>query len=164
MRKGQTLTEIAKLYGIDLQRLIKVNHLDNPNNLNVGAKLSLSNQQIKGKTIAVNANASSNNTKVTSKLKAKSIRKANRLTNKARLAKWRKYGPLQIDWSQWQSMGGSYVVPSINSQGQALYLAVNCSAKKLNATGANGAWKKWSSPQKSFEHNLLKDLCQSMES
>ena len=48
---------------------------------------------------------------------------------------WRSYGPLQVDWANWQSMGGSYVAPSLNSEGQPLYLAINCNAKRLNATG-----------------------------
>ena len=71
----------------------------------------------------------------------------------------RKYGHLTIDWSNWKSLGGSYVTPSLNSQGKPLYLAVNCTAKKLNATGANGEWKNWISPLDGFEHDLIKDIC-----
>ena len=78
----------------------------------------------------------------------------------AKKADWRTYGPLQVDWANWQTMGGSEVVPTLNAQGQALYLAVNCSAGKLNATGADGNWKQWSGPQSSFEKDLLKDRCQ----
>ena len=44
-------------------------------------------------------------------------------------------------------------------QKQALYLAINCSAGKLNATGADGNWKQWSGPKSSFEKDLLKDRC-----
>ena len=56
-------------------------------------------------------------------------------------------------------MGGSYVAPSLNSDGQPLYLAVNCNAKRLNATGQSGAWKTWNAPQSDFEQQLLNDLC-----
>ena len=72
---------------------------------------------------------------------------------------WRNYGPLQVDWANWQPMGGSYVAPSLNSDGQPLYLAINCSAKRLNATGQSGTWKTWDAPQSDFEHKLINDLC-----
>ena len=72
---------------------------------------------------------------------------------------WRSYGPLQVDWANWQAMGGSYVAPSLNSEGQPLYLAINCNAKRLNATGQSGAWKTWDAPQSDFEQKLITDLC-----
>ena len=72
---------------------------------------------------------------------------------------WRSYGPLQVDWANWQPMGGSYVAPSLNSDGQPLYLAINCGAKRLNATGQSGTWKTWDVPQSDFEHKLINDLC-----
>ena len=76
-------------------------------------------------------------------------------------AAWRTYGPLQVDWGNWQSMGGSEVAPTLNSEGQSLYVAVNCSARKINATGANGMWKSWIAPQTAFEEALVKDRCTS---
>jgi LysM repeat protein len=74
---------------------------------------------------------------------------------------WRTYGPLQVDWANWQTMGGSFVTPSLNSDGQPLYLAVNCSARRINATGQSGAWRSWDAPQSEFETQLLNDLCRS---
>ena len=79
-------------------------------------------------------------------------------------ASWRSYGPLQVDWSNWQSMGGSDVAPTLNSEGQSLYVAVNCSAQKINATGANGIWKSWIAPQTEFERALVKDRCTTAKS
>jgi LysM repeat protein len=72
---------------------------------------------------------------------------------------WRSYGPLQVDWANWQPMAGSYVAPSLNSEGQPLYLAINCSARRLNATGQSGTWKTWDAPQSDFEEQLISDLC-----
>lgn len=72
---------------------------------------------------------------------------------------WRTYGPLQVDWANWQPMGGSMVAPTLNSQGESLYLAVNCSARKLNATSQAGQWKSWDDPQADFEQQLVSDLC-----
>ncbi|MFZ9901604.1 MAG: peptidoglycan-binding protein, partial [Vulcanococcus sp.] len=80
-------------------------------------------------------------------------------STKASTPDWRSYGPLQVDWANWQSMGGSYVAPSLNSDGQPLYLAINCNAKRLNATGQSGAWKTWDAPQSDFEQQLIDDLC-----
>jgi hypothetical protein len=72
---------------------------------------------------------------------------------------WRTYGPLQVDWANWMPMGGSFVAPSLNSEGQPLYLAINCNAKRLNATGQSGTWKTWDAPQSDFEQKLINDLC-----
>ncbi len=79
-------------------------------------------------------------------------------------ADWKTYGPLQVDWGNWQLMGGSDVAPTLNSDGQSLYVAVNCAAEKINVTAANGSWKTWSSPQKEFERDLLKDRCKTAKS
>jgi LysM repeat protein len=77
---------------------------------------------------------------------------------------WRSYGPLQVDWSKIQPMGGSYVAPSLNSEGQPLYLAVNCTARKINVTSQAGQWRTWENPSKDFEHKLVKDICQANRS
>jgi hypothetical protein len=72
---------------------------------------------------------------------------------------WRRYGPLQVDWSGWQPMGGSLVAPVMNAKGDTLYLAINCGARKLNATSAAGDWRTWDTPQADFEQRLVNDLC-----
>jgi LysM repeat protein len=72
---------------------------------------------------------------------------------------WRTYGPLQVDWANWQPMGGSMVAPTLNGEGQSLYLAINCTARKLNATSQAGQWKTWDDPQADFEQQLVSDLC-----
>jgi len=74
---------------------------------------------------------------------------------------WRPYGPLQVDWSNWQPMGGSLVAPVLNAKGETLYLAINCGARKMNATSAAGDWRTWDDPQADFERRLVNDLCTS---
>ena len=74
---------------------------------------------------------------------------------------WRRYGPLQVDWSNWQPMGGSLVAPILNAKGETLYLAINCGARKMNATSAAGDWRTWDDPQADFERRLVNDLCSS---
>jgi len=74
---------------------------------------------------------------------------------------WRTYGPLQVDWTSWQPMGGSMVAPTLNAQGLSLYLAINCGARKLNATTQTGDWKTWDDPSADFELQLVNDYCRS---
>ena len=80
-------------------------------------------------------------------------------TGKPAKPDWRSFGPLQVDWANWQPMGGSLVAPGLNATGQSFYLAVNCSAKRINATGPSGAWKTWDLPSTDYEQQLVKDLC-----
>ena len=51
------------------------------------------------------------------------------------------------------------VAPTLNSQGESLYLAINCSARKLNVTSQAGQWKTWDDPRADFEQQLVTDLC-----
>lgn len=174
--KGQTLTQIAKAYQIPVASLISINQLGDPNKVEVGTTLYL-RQPSSRPAVAVNALQSQSVSEPSSgpststptrqpATTTASQRAATRVepakTSEQIIAKttdWRTYGPLQVDWANWQTMGGSEVAPTLNAQGQALYLAVNCSAGKLNATGADGNWKQWSGPQSPFEKDLLKDRC-----
>jgi 1-deoxy-D-xylulose 5-phosphate reductoisomerase len=81
------------------------------------------------------------------------------LAKKSPTTDWRYFGPLQVDWSNWRTMAGSLVAPTLNKQKQPLYVAVNCGARKLNITGSGGTWKTWESPAESFERDLVKAAC-----
>ena len=181
--RGQTLTQIARAYQLPVATLIDINAISDPNKVTVGTRLYLkspeqplassgpSNSTTPNTTVVKevvkaepkpNANPqpqpTSRSTQAISKSKPKA--QPQPTTTVAKGADWRTYGPLQVDWANWQPMGGSQVVPSLNAEGQALYLAVNCDAGKLNVTGADGSWKTWSSPKSSFEKDLVKDRCQ----
>lgn len=64
-----------------------------------------------------------------------------------------------MDWANWQPMGGSFVAPSLNAEGQPLYTAINCGARKLNATSQTGQWRTWEAPRNDSEQQLVSDLC-----
>jgi LysM repeat protein len=96
---------------------------------------------------------------VTTTASRPAVSRSRPLGTKANGPDWRSYGPLQVDWANWQSMGGSYVAPTLNGQGQPLYLAINCGARKLNTTTQSGQWKTWDAPQAEFEQQLVSDLC-----
>ena len=184
--RGQTLSQIARAYDIPISALISINAIENPNQVNTGTKLMLRSTESSAKDapIAVAETAakqpveSENQPKQQPQTqpqpkpeaaKPKVVKpvvtaKANSTSTTAvqpKPAAWRTYGPLQVDWGNWQSMGGSEVAPTLNREGQSLYVAVNCSARKINATGANGMWKSWIAPQTEFEEALVKDRCTS---
>ena len=181
--RGQTLTQIARAYQLPVATLIDINAISDPNKVTVGTRLYLkspeqplassgpSNSTTQNTTVVKevvkaepkpNANPQPQPTSRSTQAITKSKPKAQPqpTTTVAKGADWRTYGPLQVDWANWQPMGGSQVVPSLNAEGQALYLAVNCDAGKLNVTGADGSWKTWASPKSRFEKDLLKDRCQ----
>ena len=181
--RGQTLTQIARAYQLPVATLIDINAISDPNKVTVGTRLYLkspeqplassgpSNSTTPNTTVGKevvkaepkpNANPQPQPTSRSTQAITKSKPKAQPqpTTTVAKGADWRTYGPLQVDWANWQPMGGSQVVPSLNAEGQALYLAVNCDAGKLNVTGADGSWKTWASPKSRFEKDLLKDRCQ----
>ena len=183
VRRGQTLTQIARAYQLPVATLIDINAISDPNKVTVGTRLYLkspeqplassgpSNSTTPNTTVVKevvkaepkpNANPQPQPTSRSTQAITKSKPKAQPqpTTTVAKGADWRTYGPLQVDWANWQPMGGSQVVPTLNAEGKALYLAVNCPAGKLNVTGMDGSWKTWASPQSRFEQELVKDRCQ----
>lgn len=149
VERGQTLTQIARAYELPVATLIDINAISNPNKVTVGTTLYLKAPE---QPVA--------QTEPDPTAKPQAQPKPQPTSVVAKGADWRTYGPLQVDWANWQPMGGSQVVPSLNADGQALYLAVNCDAEKLNVTGADGSWKTWASPKSRFEKDLIRDRCQ----
>ena len=166
VERGQTLTQIARAYKLPVATLIDINAISNPNKVTVGTTLYLKapDQPLAQAEPNPTAKPQPQPSKTASQVAITSTPQAQpkpQLTSVvAKGADWRTYGPLQVDWANWQPMGGSQVVPSLNADGQALYLAVNCDAEKLNVTGADGSWKTWASPKRRFEKDLIKDRCQ----
>ena len=73
---------------------------------------------------------------------------------------WRSYGPLKVNWQDWQMIEGHWVTQSLNRSGQLVYLAINCPAQYINQTTSNGKWSTWELPDPGFEERLMDDLCQ----
>ena len=159
----QTLSAIARIYGIPMANLISLNGIEDPNKVKIGTSLKLpaglkavAATPITTSTPITTATPVATNTTPTKTIKpAAPLLLAKKSTN----PDWRYYGPLQVDWSNWRTMAGSLVAPSINKEGQPLYVAVNCGAKKLNVTGPAGAWKAWEIPSQEFEKDLVASVC-----
>lgn len=166
VERGQTLTQIARAYELPVATLIDINAISNPNKVTVGTTLYLKapDQPLAQAEPNPTAKPQPQPSKTASQVAITSTPQAQPKPQPtavvAKGADWRTYGPLQVDWANWQPMGGSQVVPSLNADGQALYLAVNCDAEKLNVTGADGSWKTWASPKSRFEKDLIRDRCQ----
>ena len=172
--RGQTLTQIARAYQLPVATLIDLNAINDPNKVKVGTTLYLKapNQPLSESSLSsapvqqpvVRQQPVAQQQPVMQQTPVKTAVVSQSATAKttvvAKGADWRTYGPLQVDWANWQPMGGSQVVPTLNAEGQSLYLAVNCEARKINVTGADGGWKTWASPASGFEKDLMKDRCQ----
>ncbi|GCE65033.1 hypothetical protein OMCYN_00962 [cyanobiont of Ornithocercus magnificus] len=162
--RGQTLAQIARAYQIPLATLISTNSIKNPDRLSIGTKILLRapaktrTQSRPTYSIESETRTFTKSSPPDNRISADAIEETPS-SIKISKAEWRTYGPIRVDWANWQSIGGSYVAPTLNRKGQPLYLAINCLAKKINVTGAKGNWKTWSSPALNFERTLLKDRC-----
>jgi LysM repeat protein len=184
VRPGESLSAIAKGYGIPVSRLVALNRIENPNKVEAGDRLRLQGTPPTATTTPASKTSTGKAARPTPATTSPTVRASTTAPTKpATLAKatspapagpaaaagtaltakatWRTYGPLQVDWSNWQPMGGSLVAPTLNASGQPFYLAINCSARKLNATTADGQWKTWDDPTSDFEKKLVTDLCKS---
>lgn len=177
VQQKETLSAIARLYGIPLATLISLNGIEDPNKVKWGTSLKLppgTKPVATGSTPASTPAAApvvkatptaAPVVKVTPAAAPAATPAAAPAAAPAAVAKksgspdWRHYGPLQVDWNNWRTMAGSLVAPSINKEGQPLYVAVNCGAKKLNVTGPAGAWKTWDVPSQDFEKELVGAVC-----
>ena len=187
VQQKETLSAIARLYGIPLATLISLNGIEDPNKVKWGTSLKLppgTKPIATGSTPAAAAPAAAHAAtapvvKATPAAAAPIVKPAATpaatpaaatpaaapaaapaaVAKKSGSPDWRHYGPLQVDWNNWRTMAGSLVAPSINKEGQPLYVAVNCGAKKLNVTGPAGAWKTWDAPSQDFEKELVGAVC-----
>ena len=162
MQPKQTLYAVSRMYGVPVKTLLQINNFANPNKIKVGTAIKLP-----AGTKAVSTSSSTlatqsvpeNNTTAAAKPTEEAKEDTEVLAKKTATADWRYFGPLQVDWSNWRTMAGSLVAPTLNKQKQPLYVAVNCGARKLNITGSGGTWKTWESPSESFERDLVKAAC-----
>jgi LysM repeat protein len=171
VQPGETLSGIADRYGIPMSQLVAANAISTPNHVEVGTRLALRSSAATSQPAPVKPAkpASEPSPRPLSQPVAKAVSQpaAPAAANPVVAAKpasggapdWRSYGPLQVDFANWQPLGGSKVAPALNSKGQQIFLAVNCGARKLNSTGEAGTWKSWDQPQSEFEERLVVDAC-----
>ncbi|NQV10598.1 MAG: LysM peptidoglycan-binding domain-containing protein [Cyanobacteria bacterium] len=165
VRPGETLSGIAELYGVPVSRLVSLNAITSPDNVEAGSRLALRSPAAAAKPAAAKpaaAKPAPAKPATPAPTTPAPTTPATATTTTAATGgppDWRTYGPIQVDFTTWQPLGGSRVASALNNQGQQLFLAVNCSAKKINTTGEGGVWKSWAPPQADFEERLIVDAC-----
>ncbi len=200
VKSGETLSEISERYDVPVARLVSLNKLESPDNLQAGTKLSLgpasgtpaakpaASKPAAAKPAAAKPVPAKPEPKPAPNPPEQAEQPAPAVATPAAAAPkpvaaapkpaaapakpqpkpdpsntappdWRTYGPLQVDFSNWRPMGGSQVAPALNSSGQPVFVAINCAARKINATGEAGAWTSWEEPKTDFEEQLIKDVC-----
>ncbi len=166
MQPKQTLYAVSRMYGVPVKTLLQINNFANPNKIKVGTAIKLpagtKTVATSSTTLATQSVPETNTTaQETAAVTPVDSEEGTTevLAKKSPTTDWRYFGPLQVDWSNWRTMAGSLVAPTLNKQKQPLYVAVNCGARKLNITGSGGTWKTWESPSESFERDLVKAAC-----
>ena len=166
MQPKQTLYAVSRMYGVPVKTLLRINNFANPNKIKVGTAIKLpagtKTVATSSTTLATQSVPETNTTaQETAAVTPVDSEEGTTevLAKKSPTTDWRYFGPLQVDWSNWRTMAGSLVAPTLNKQKQPLYVAVNCGARKLNITGSGGTWKTWESPSESFERDLVKAAC-----
>ena len=178
VKRGESLNKISKDYKISKDTLIKINNLKNPDQLQVGQKIQISKNsnvtnlnENKSFGSAINSQVLDKNTErliKISKLKTTAVETSKQVSlkrdeiniKKMRKMEWEKFGPLKVNWGRWKYANGSHIAPSIHISGKPLFLAVNCSSRRLNRTDSTGEWRNWIAPIENFEHELLNKRCE----
>ena len=139
VQKGESLTEISTKYGLNSKELIKINNLKNPDSLEVGSKLFLSEKNI-------------NNQEVNTSLKEEKI---NQFISK----EIKKYGPLTTQQTELEEGNGRKLLNALNQNNKKVIISIKCSTKDLDVRIPGRKWRGWIPAKEEFEKNLINDFC-----
>ena len=139
VQKGESLTEISTKYGLNFKELIKINNLKNPDSLEVGSKLFLSEKNI-------------NNQEVNTSLKEENI---NQFISKES----KKYGPLIIQQTELEEVSGRKILNALNQNNKKVIISIKCETKDLDVRIPGRKWRGWIPAKEQFEKNLINDFC-----
>ncbi|MDC3137842.1 LysM peptidoglycan-binding domain-containing protein [Prochlorococcus sp. AH-716-I19] len=139
VKKGESLTEISSKYGLNFKELIEINNLNNPDSLEVGSKLFLSEKNI-------------NNQEVNTSLKEENI---NQFISKES----KKYGPLTTQQTELEEESGRKFLNAINQNNKKVIISVKCSTKDLDVRIPGRKWRGWIPAKEEFEKDLINDFC-----
>ena len=139
VQKGESLTEISTKYGLNFKELIEINSLKNPDSLEVGSKLFLSEKNI-------------NNQEVNTSLKEEKI---NQFISKES----KKYGPLIIQQTELEEVSGRKILNALNQNNKKVIISIKCETKDLDVRIPGRKWRGWIPAKEQFEKNLINDFC-----
>ena len=139
VQKGESLTEISTKYGLNFKELIEINNLKNPDSLEVGSKLFLSEKNI-------------NNQEVNTSLKEEKI---NQFISKES----KKYGPLTTQQTELEEGSGRKFLNALNQNNKKVIISIKCATKDLDVRIPGRKWRGWIPAKEEFEKNLINDFC-----
>ena len=139
VQKGESLTEISTKYGLNFKELIKINNLKNPDSLEVGSKLFLSEKNI-------------NNQEVNTSLKEEKI-------NPFLSKKTKNYGPLTIQQTELKEVSSRKILNALNQNNKKVIISIKCATKDLDVRIPGRKWRGWIPAKEEFEKNLINDFC-----
>ncbi len=134
VKSGETLTYISLLYGIDIDKLIKINNIDNKNSIKIGTKILLEERNDEDE---------------------KSF-----IENKADQNSLTEYGPLTVVSERIEFKNNRYVLNAINNNGKNIILSLNCDKQEIDVRAKGRKWKGWLPAKQAFEKNILNDFCE----
>ena len=139
IKEGETLTEISNKYKLQINKLIEINNLKNPDLVEVGTKLKLNKDiSIKKESITNSKQAQMN------------------LNN---TFKNNKYGPLIIKSEKIKLRKGKKLLEATHENGRKIFLSLKCETREINVRGIGKKWKGWLPANTEFEKKLLNDFC-----
>lgn len=166
VRKGESLSAISRGTGVPLSQLVALNAITDPNAVPAGSTLRLTGRPpANAATPAPQTRPEPRPSVAPRPQPATTVAAAPRPAATAAQgaasgkSDWRTYGPLQVDWSSWQPMGGSMVAAMVNAKGESFYTAINCGARKINSTNSAGQWGSWNDPASELQTKLVNDFC-----
>ena len=139
IQTGETLTEISGKYKLNLEYLIEINNLNNPDSIKVGQKLLLSkNEPISSEDYQIIKNKKNNNLLELDK---------------------QIYGPIIIQSKSIKKIKSKKVLNVLNKENKKLILSINCDTNELDIRIPGRKWKGSKPPKEEFEKNLINDFC-----
>ncbi len=139
VQTGENITEISSKYKLNLEYLIEINNLKNPDSIKVGQKLLLSK----------NKPTNSEINQITKNKKNNELLKLDRQI----------YGPIIIQSKSYKKIKGKKVLSVLNQENKKLILSINCDTNELDVRIPGRKWRGGEAPREEFEKNLINDFC-----
>ena len=139
VQRGENLTEISNKHKLNLEYLIGINNIKNPDSIKVGQKLFLS----KDKSIRLE------NYQIIS----------NKKNNEFLDLDKQIYGPIIIQSKSYEKIKGKKVLNALNQENKKLILSINCDTNELDIRFPGRKWKGDKPAKEEFEKNLINDFC-----
>ena len=134
---GENLTDISKQYKLNLEYLIEVNNLKNPDTLKIGEKILLNNQ------------INSENYRIIKNKKNNELLELDKPI----------YGPIIIQSKSYEKIKQRKVFNVLNQENKNLILSINCDTNELDVRIPGRKWRGAEPATQDFEKKLINDFC-----